>query len=109
MNVIFHKLIDELSKLGLHRGYHDAGYEKYGFGDCKSTFIAIYKQTIPPNCTVYCNLHITKDGEFYTDSSRIYVIENDFDEIIAEMKKLITEYKELKVKYKKQQIEKDFE
>ena len=44
MNVALHKIIDELEKLGLKRGWTDADIVKYSYGDCKATFIIIWKK-----------------------------------------------------------------
>lgn len=114
MNVAIHKLIDELEKLGMQRGYNDAELVKYGYciGDCKTTFITIYKKD--EYCTVYSKIDINRAGEYFMNDSRnynlLYFKENPLliDDILNEMKTSITSYKELKVKIKKQQIEKDF-
>ena len=114
MNVAIHKLIDELEKLGMKRGYNDADLVKYGYGigDCKATFITIYKKD--NFCTVYSELDINRDGEYYMNEVKNYktldFMENPIIRfaIISEMKNSIIRYKELRVKFKKQQIEKDF-
>ena len=114
MNIAIHKLIDELEKLGLTRGYNDADLVKYGYGigDCKATFITIYKKR--ELCTVYSQLDITHNGEYYMNEAKYYktldFMENPIIRfaIISEMKASIIRYKELRVKFKKQQIEKDF-
>ena len=114
MNVAIHKLIDELEKLGMQRGYNDAELVKYGYcvGDCKATFITIYKKR--ECCVVYSELDITRGGEYFMNESRSYNLldfkENPMirDAILNKMKTSITSYKELRVKFKKQQIEKDF-
>lgn len=112
MNVTLHKIIDELEKLGLKRGWTDADIVKYSYGDCKATFILIYKKM--NYCTIFRQLQISKHGEYYTNESSNYnllsYMENpiSIDYILSEMKTLITEYKELKVKFKKYQIEQDF-
>ena len=114
MNKAIHKLIDEIEKLGLTRGYNDAELVKYGYctGDCKATFITIYKKSV--YCTVYSKLDINRSGEYYMNDAKNYNLldfkENPMirDAILNEMKTSITSYKELKVKIKKQQIEKDF-
>lgn len=114
MNVAIHKLIDELEKLGMQRGWNDAEIVKYGYGvgDCKATFITIYKKR--EYCTVFSELDISRGGEYFMNESKNYnlldFMENPiirFD-IISEMKNSIARYKELRVKFKKQQIEKDF-
>ena len=112
MNVALHKIIDELEKLGLKRGWTDAEVVKYSYGDCNTTFILIWKKE--NCCTIFRQLQISKQGEYYTNESMKYnllsYMENpiSIDYIISEMKTLITEYKELKVKYKKYMIEQDF-
>lgn len=113
MNVAIHKLIDELEKLGMKRGWNDADLVKFGYGsDCTATFITIYKKS--NYCTIFRQLHISRNGEYYTEESRNYNLLNymenpiSIDTILSEMKTLIASYKELKVKFKKQQIEKDF-
>lgn len=112
MNVAIHKLIDELEKLGMQRGYNDADLVKYSYGICKATFITIYKKD--EYCTVYSELDITRDGEYYMNEVKNYktldFMENPIIRfaIISEMKNSIARYKELRVKVKKQQIEKDF-
>ena len=113
MTITFHKLIDALENLGLKRGYNDSDLVKFGYGDCKATFIIIYKKM--NYCTIFRQLQISSKGEYYTNESTNYnllsYMENpiSIDSIVSEMKILITQYKELKVKYKKQQLEKDFE
>lgn len=112
MNVTLHKIIDELEKLGLKRGWNDAECVKYSYGDCKTTFIIIWKQK--NNCTIFRQLQISKQGEYYTNESSNYNLLSymehpiSINSILSEMKTLITEYKELKVKFKKYQIEQDF-
>lgn len=112
MNVTLHKIIDELENLGLKRGWTDAEIVKYSYGDCKATFIIIWKQR--NYCTIFRTLQINRFGEYFTNESNNYnllsYMENpiSIDYILGEMKTLITEYKDLKVKFKKQQIEKDF-
>lgn len=114
MNVAIHKLIDELEKLGLTRGYNDADLVKYGYcvGDCKATFITIYKKD--EYCTVYSQLDINRGGAYFMNEAKNYktldFMENPIirDGILNEIKTSIIRYKELKVKFKKQQIEKDF-
>ena len=113
MNVELHKIIDELEKLGLKRGWTDAEIVKYGYGDdCKASFIIINKKK--NCCTIFQQLQISKQGEYYTNESSRYnllsYMENpiSLDDILSEMKTLIIQYKKLKVKFKKQQIEKDF-
>lgn len=105
MNVELHKIIDELEKLGLKRGWTDVDLVKYSYGDCKATFIIIYKRM--NYCTIFRQLQISRQGEYYTNESANYNLIS-IDDILSEMKTLITEYKELKVKYKKYQIEQDF-
>ena len=113
MNVELHKIIDELEKLGLKRGYTDAEIVKYSYGDCKATFIGINKKK--NYCTIFHQLQMSNSGEYYTEEAMRYnllsYMENpiSLDDILSEMKMLITQYKKLKVKFKKQQIEKDFE
>lgn len=112
MNVTLHKIIDELEKLGLKRGWSDAEVVKYSYGDCNASFIIIWKQK--NYCTIFRQLQISKQGEYFTNESSNYNLLNymenhiSIDYILGEMKTLITEYKELKVKYKKYQIEQDF-
>jgi len=114
MNVAIHKLIDELEKLGMKRGYNDAELVKYGYGvsECKATFIIIYKKK--DYCTVFSELDISRGGEYFMNESKNYktldFMENPIIRfaIISEMKASIIRYKELRVKFKKQQIEKDF-
>lgn len=112
MNVTLHKIIDELEKLGLKRGWNDAELVEYSYGDCKARFIIIYKKH--NFCTIFRQLKISQEGEYYTNESMTYnllsYMENpiSIDAILNEMKILINRYKELKVKFKKQQIEKDF-
>ena len=112
MNVTLHKIIDELEKLGLKRGWTDAEVVKYSYGDCHASFIIIYKKS--NYCTIFRQLQINRFGEYYTNESSKYnllsYMENpiSIDYILGEMKTLITEYKELKVKYKKYLIEQDF-
>lgn len=112
MNVELHKIIDELEKLGLKRGWTDAEIVKYGYGDCNASFIIIYKQR--NYCTIFSQLQISRQGEYYTNESNNYNLLSyminpiSIDDILSKMKILITEYKELKVKFKKYQIEKDF-
>ena len=112
MNVMVHKIIDELEKLGLKRGWTDAEVVKYSYGDCNASFIIIWKQK--NYCTIFRQLQISKQGEYYTNESMNYnllsYMENpiSIDYILSEMKNLITEYKELKVKFKKYMIEQDF-
>ena len=113
MNVELHKIIDELEKLGLKRGWTDAEIVKYSCGgDCKTTFIIINKKK--NCCTIFRQLQISNSGEYYTNESKMYnllsYMENpiSLDDILSEMKILITQYKKLKVEFKKQQIEKDF-
>jgi len=112
MNVELHKIIYELEKLGLKRGYTDAEIVKYSYGDCKATFIGINKKK--NYCTIFRQLQMSNSGEYYTEEAMRYnllsYMENSIslDDILSEMKMLITQYKKLKVKFKKQQIEKDF-
>ena len=115
MNVTVHKIIDELEKLGLKRGWTDAEIVKYSYGDCQTSFIYINKKK--NYCTIFHQLKISNSGsgEYYTEEATRYnllsYMENpiSLDDILSEMKMLITQYKKLKVKFKKQQIEKDFE
>lgn len=112
MNVELHKIIDELEKLGLKRGWTDAEVVKYSYGDCTASFIIIYKQR--NYCTIFSKLKISRQGEYYTNESNNYNLLSyminpiSIDDILSKMKTLITEYKELKVKFKKYQIEQDF-
>lgn len=112
MNVELHKIIDELEKLGLKRGWTDAEVVKYSYGDCNASFIIIYKQR--NYCTIFSKLKISRQGEYYTNESNNYNLLSyminpiSIDDVLSKMKILITEYKELKVKFKKYQIEQDF-
>ena len=113
MNVELHKIINELEKLGLKRGWTDDEIVKYSCGgDCHASFIIINKKK--NCCTIFRQLQISKQGEYYTNESSNYnllsYMENpiSLDAILSEMKILITQYKKLKVEFKKQQIEKDF-
>ena len=113
MNHELHKITNELERIGLRRGWSDIDLVKYGYGDCKASFIIIYKRK--GYCTLFRQLQISSKGEYYTNESTNYNLLSympnpiSIDAIVSEMKILITQYKELKVKYKKQQLEKDFE